>query len=403
MKRASTTWPSARTAPKITAAIKPTIGLTSRAGVVPISHTQDTIGPHCRSIADCAAALGVLQSPTFDNRDPATKGVPLGWQGTGKTRPTNIPTDYTKFLDPKGLKGAVLGITRQGLSGFTNVTTPAPVTDAVEAAFQALTNAGATLVDLDALGYNFAGGPGELLVLCFDFRNDVQAYFGTRVGVPVAGGTLQSAIDFNNAHATVEMPFFNQDIFDLCESMAPGPDDPQPAFGMTYNEALKADHDFTVMNVDGALSAQHLDAIVSATDNPAWSTDLLYGDHFIFGTSSIAAAGGYPIVQVPAGEVFGVPFGISFFGTAFSEPTLIKLASGYEAVTHARANNLPTFAATVPFNNVKGPLQQGEGDGAMHSGAAASSALPGAAAVQGAAAAKPKTMSEKAKRALHGL
>ena len=202
------------------------------------------------------------------------------------------------------------------------------------------------------------------------------------------------------------MPFFNQDIFDLCESLAPGRDDPQPAFGgMTYNQALQADHDFTVMNVDGALSAQHLDAIVSATDNPAWSTDLLYGDHFIFGTSSIAAAGGYPIVQVPAGVVsgFGVPFGISFFGTAFSEPTLIKLASGYEAVTHARANNLPTFAATVPFNNVKGPLQQGEGDGAMHSGAAASSALPGAAAVQGAAAAKPKTMSEKAKRALHGL
>ena len=387
-------------------ALKPTVGLTSRAGVVPISHTQDTIGPHARTVADAAAALGVIQSVSSDGRDPATGGVPLGWQGTGKTRPTNIPTDYTKFLDPNGLKGAVLGITRQGLNGFDPfVPTPAPVTLAVEAAFKALTAAGATLVDLDALGYNFAGGPGELEVLCFDFRNDVAVYFATRSGVPVAGGTLQSAIDFNNAHATVEMPFFNQDIFDLCESMAPGPDDPQPAFGMTYNEALKADHDFTVMNVDGALSAQHLDAIVSATDNPAWSTDLLYGDHFIFGTSSIAAAGGYPIVQVPAGVVsgFGVPFGISFFGTAFSEPTLIKLASGYEAVTHARANNLPTFAATVPFNNVKGPLQQGEGDGAMHSGAAASSALPGAAAVQGAAAAKPKTMSEKAKRALHGL
>jgi amidase len=391
--------------------LKPTVGLTSRAGVVPISHTQDTIGPHARTVADAAAALSVIQSVSSDGRDPATGGVPLGWQGTGKTRPMNIPTDYTKFLDPNGLKGAVLGITRQGLNGFDPlVPTPAPVTAAVEAAFKALTDAGATLVDLDALGYNFSGGPGEFEVLCFDFRNDVAAYFATRSGVPVAGGTLQSAIDFNNAHAAVEMPFFNQDIFDLCESMAPGPDDPQPAFGnVTYNQALKMDHDFTVTNVDGALSAQHLDAIVSATDNPAWSTDLLYGDHFIFGTSSIAAAGGYPIVQVPAGAVFGVPLGVSFFGTAFSEPTLIRLASGYEAATHARAHNLPTFAATVPFDHVKGPLQRGEGDEDIHSGAAASRALPGAAAVQsaasvqGAAAAKPKTMSEKAKRVLHGL
>ena len=350
--------------------IKPTVGLTSRAGVVPISHTQDTVGPHGRTVADAAAALSVAQSRTFDGRDPATGGVPLGWQGTGKTRPTNIPTDYTQFVNPNGLQGATLGITRQGLNGFDPfVPTPAPVTAAVEAAFQALTDAGATLVDLDALGYNFSGGPGEFLVLCFDFRNDVRAYFATRVGVPVAGGTLQTAIDFNNAHADVEMPFFNQDIFDFCNSLAPGPDDPQPAFGgMTYNQALKADHDFTTNNVDAAISAQHLDAIVSATDNPAWATDLLFGDHFIFGTSSIAAAGGYPIVQVPAGfpklcasptqptncTQFGVPLGISFFGTAFSEPTLIKLASGFEAVTQVRAHNLPTSAATAPFTNVQG-------------------------------------------------
>jgi amidase len=394
------------------AAIKPTVGLTSRAGVVPISHTQDTVGPHCRKLADCAAALSVAQSLSSDNRDPATAGVPLGWQGTGKSRPTNIPTDYTTFLDPHGLKGAVLGITRQGLNGFDSfVPTPAPVTAAVEAAFKALTDAGATLVDLDKLNYNFAGGPGEFLVLCFDFRNDLQAYFGTRSGVPVAGGTLQSAIDFNNAHADVEMPFFNQDIFDLCNSLAPGPDDPQPAFGgTTYNQALKADHDFTVNNVDAAISAQHLDAIVSATDNPAWATDLLFGDHFIFGTSSIAAAGGYPIVQVPAGEVFGVPLGISFFGTAFSEPTLIKLASGYEAATHARAHNLPTFAATVPFDHIKGPLQQsGEGAGTMRSAASVSSSAAQAtatvsgAAVAPAAATTNPAASSKAKRVLRQL
>ena len=392
-------------------AIKPTVGLTSRAGIVPISHTQDTFGPHARTVADAAIALGVVQSVSSDGRDSATGGVPLGWQGTGKSRPTNIPTDYTKFLDPNGLKGAVLGITRQGLNGFTNVTTPAPVTAAVEAAFSALTAAGATLVDLDALGYNFSGGPGEFEVLCYDFRNDVRAYFATRSGVPVAGGTLADAIAFNSAHADVEMPYFNQDIFDLCNSMAPGPDDPQPAFGgVTYNQALKSDQDFTVINVDGAINAQHLDAIVSATDNPAWATDLLFGDHFIFGTSSIAASGGYPIVQVPAGAVFGVPLGISFFGTAFSEPTLIKLASGYEASTHSRAHNLPTFAATVPFDHIKGPLQQsGEGADAMRSAASVSSSAAQAAATVSGAAVAPAAAttnpaaSSKAKRVLRQL
>src|SRR5262249_49150138 len=122
------------------------------------------------------------------------------------------------------------------------------------------------------------------------------------------------------------------------------------------------DHNAGVNGIDAAISQFHLDAVVSATDNPAWATDLLYGDHFIFGTSGLAAGPGYPIVQVPAGSVFGVPLGISFFGTAFSEPTLIKLASGYEAATHARAHNLPTFAATVPFDHVKGPLQGSDDD-----------------------------------------
>ncbi|HWZ43849.1 MAG TPA: amidase [Candidatus Saccharimonadales bacterium] len=336
--------------------IKPTVGLTSRAGVVPISHTQDTIGPHGRTVADAAAALGVIQSRSFDGRDAATGGVPLGWQGTGRTRPTNIPTDYTRFVDPNGLRGAKLGLTRAGIGGFDPMSpTPQPVLDAFEVAVEELTNAGATVIDLDAAGFTFAPADGELLVLLFDFRNDVRAYFATRTGVPVAGGTLQSAIDFNNAHAAVEMPFFDQSIFDLANSLAPGPDDPQPAFGgLTYNQALAIDHNAGVNGIDAAISQFGLDAVVSATDNPAWATDLLYGDNFKFGTSGLAAGPGYPIVQVPAGVVFGVPLGISFFGTAFSEPTLIKLASGFEAVTQVRANNLPTFAATVPFNNIQG-------------------------------------------------
>jgi amidase len=338
--------------------LKPTVGLTSRAGIVPISHIQDTFGPHGRTVADAAVALGVVQSRTYDGRDAATGGVPLGWQGRF-TRPTNLPADYTQFLNPHGLKGARLGLTRLGLFGFDPfVPTPQPVVDAFEAAFEALTDAGATVIDLDAAGFTFpngGGGPGEFLILCFDFRNDVQAYFATRVGVPMAGKTLNDAIAFNNAHANEEMPFFNQDIWDLIATMPTGPDDPQPAFGgMTYNQALAADRDFGVNGIDAALSQFNLDAVVTATDNPAWSTDLIFGDHFIFGSSGLAAPEGYPIVQVPAAMVFGAPMGISFFGTAFSEPTLIKLASGFEAATHIRAHNLPTFAETVPFDHIAG-------------------------------------------------
>jgi len=336
--------------------LKPTVGLTSRAGVVPISHTQDTVGVHARTVADAAATLSVIQSRTSDGRDAATGGVPLGWQGTGKARPSGIPTDYTQFVDPNGLRGARIGLTRVGLNGFDPfVPTPQPVTDAIEAAFAKLTDAGAIVIDLDAAGFTFASADGEFLVLLFDFRNDLAAYLATRVGVPVAGGTLQTAIDFNDANAAREMPFFNQDIFDLAAALEPGPDDPQPIFGgLTYNQALAIDHNAGVNGIDAAIKQFRLDAVVSATDNPAWATDLVYGDHFLFGTSGLAAGPGYPIVQVPAGMVFGVPLGISFFGSAFSEPTLIKLASGYEAFTQVRANNLPTFAATAPSTNIGG-------------------------------------------------
>jgi len=390
-------------------AIKPTVGLTSRAGVVPISHIQDTVGPHARTVADAAAALSVIQSRTYDGRDSATGGVPLGWRGRF-ARPTNIPADYTKFLDPNGLKGARIGITRAGLQGFTNVTTPAAVTAAIEAAFKALGDAGATVIDLDAAGFSFTPAFGEFGILLYDFKNDVRAYFATRAGVPVAGGTLQTAIDFNNAHADVEMPFFNQDIFDLANSLnTTDPNAPQDPglFGSntagmaSYNIALDLDQAAGV-SMDQALSTFHLDAVVSATDNPAWSTDLVYGDHFIFGTSGLAAGPGYPIVQVPAGEVFGVPLGISFFGTAFSEPTLIRLASGYEAATQARAHNLPTFSPTVPFDHIKGALQQQNGEGG--NGMRSSSSAASSNTAQAAAAATPKQAARaKLKRMPHHL
>ncbi|MGH9641772.1 MAG: amidase family protein [Terriglobales bacterium] len=339
--------------------IKPTVGLTSRGGIVPISHTQDTFGPHGRYVADAAVALGVVQSLTCDPRDQATCGVPLGWQGR-YPRPSNIPTDYTQFLNKRGLQGARLGVTRVGLTGFDPfVPTPQNILDQFENAITAIQNAGATVIDLDAAGFTFPSAPNELLVLCFDFRNDVKSYLSTRGGVPAAHKDLSALISFDNSHAKEEMPFFNQDLFELCNSLAPGPDDPQPAFGgVTYNQALAQDQNLGVNGIDLALSQFSLDAIVTATDNPAWATDLIYGDHFIYGSSGLAAPEGYPIVQVPAGMVFGAPMGISFFGTAFSEPKLITLASGFEAVTKIRKNNVPTFAQTVPNYSIAGSTLQ---------------------------------------------
>jgi amidase len=327
--------------------LKPTIGLTSRAGVVPISHTQDTVGPHTRTVADAAAVLSVIASRSFDGRDPATGDVPLGWRGRF-TRPANLPTDYTQFLDPDGLRGTRIGVTRAGLNGFDpNAPTPQSVLNLFETAVTAIAAAGATVVDLEAAGFTFPGGDGEFLVLLFDFVGDLRNYFATRVGVPMAGKTLADAIAFNNANAATEMPFFAQEIFDLAESLAPGPDDPQPAFGgMTYNQALEIDRLATVNGIDKALNDFHLDGVVSATGTPAWPTDLIFGDRFFFGTSNLAAIGGYPIINVPLGNLFGLPMGISFFGTAFSEPTLIKLASGFEHTTRARI--VPQFLDDLP-------------------------------------------------------
>jgi amidase len=328
--------------------IKPTVGLTSRAGVVPISHTQDTVGPHGRTVADAAIALSVIQSRTPDARDPATAGVPLGWQG--RARPTNIPADYTRFLDRNGLRGARLGLTRSGIEAA-----PAQVGAAFDEVLEALEAAGATVVDLDAAGFVFPPADGEFLVLVFEFRIDVRDYFATRVRVPLAGRTLADAIAFNEANAGKEMPFFAQEIFELSNSLAPGPNDPQPAFGnMTYNQALEIDRLAGVNGIDKALADFDLDAIIAPTDNPAWATDLLYGDRFLFGSSGLAAGAGYPIVQVPAAMVHGLPLGISFMSTAFSEPMLIKLASGFEAVTRTRAQNPPTFALMLPDEHVDG-------------------------------------------------
>src|SRR5436309_2000575 len=330
--------------------IKPTVGLVSRAGVVPISHTQDTVGPHARTVADAATVLTAIAQRTPDPRDPATSTSPLG--KLGQPRP-NIPADYTGFLNPNGLRGARIGVSRD-FEGFS------AHTDAVfEASLTAMENAGATLVDVFLPHFSdiFSGG-AEFTVLLFDFVQDLQKYLAARVGVPIAGGTLQDAINFNNNNASKEMPFFGQEIFLLAESFSTDPTVTQ-AFGFSYNDALAHDRLIgATEGIDMLLADNNLEAIVAPTDNPAWPTDLINGDHFVIGSSSPAAIVGYPIINVPSGMSFGVPLGISFFSTAFSEPTLIKLASGFEAVTHARQK--PQFLSTLPFANpVAGPGRSG--------------------------------------------
>ena len=346
---------------------KPTIGLVSRAGVVPISHTQDTVGPHGRTVADAVMALNTIASRTADPRDAATSGVPLGWQacspvcnGTplaGKNRPA-LPANYSAFLDPHGLSGARLGLTRQGIQSA-----PPQVVAAFDAAVQAIKDAGGTIVDLDDPVNNFSFSPadGEFLVLEYDLKIDLTKYFHTRVGVPVAGGNLQSAIDFNNAHAIAEMPYFGQEIFLQAQTLTLDPNFCQPGFTsavlpttatcMSYNDALKIDQ-MAGASLDAALTTFNLDAILAPTDSPGWTTDLILADHFLFASSGLAGPSGYPILQVPAGDVLGMPVGISFIGTAFSEPTLIKLGSGFEAVTHARFP--PTFARDITKTHTSG-------------------------------------------------
>lgn len=335
--------------------IKPTVGLVSRGGVVPISHTQDTPGPHGRTVADAVAVLNAIVSRTPDPRDPATSGVPLGWQACNPTctpsqglrpRPA-LPADYSVFLDANGLHGANIGVTRQGVDNA-----PPQIVAAFDNAIAAIKAAGANVIDIDAQGFSFPSADGEFPVLLYDFKGDIKSYFATRVGVPMAGKTLTDAIAFNNANADTEMPYFFQEIWDLSDSLTLDPNAVIDGFGLTYNQALQDDHNFAVNGIDAALQQFGLDAIVAPTDNPAWTTDLLLSDHFVFGSSGLAGPEGYPIINVPAANVLGLPMGISFFGTAFSEPKLIKLASGFEAATHARFE--PTFSGNITTAHTAG-------------------------------------------------
>ncbi len=317
--------------------IKPTVGLTSRAGVVPISHSQDTVGPHGRTVADAAAVLSAIVNTTPDPRDPATSTGPTGPRG-------KVFTDYTQFVDPNGLRRARIGIPRAGIFDFVTE----EVSRTFDAAVDAMKAAGATIVDpadiptIDQINASFE----EIVVLIFEFKRDLNAYLSTRKNVALDSEgfplTLQGLIDFNLAHADQELKWFLQELFDLAQA--------EIFDQATYDAAAPEARRIGGRDgIDAVLQQFRLDALISPTDSPAWTTDLVNGDHFIFGTSSPAAIAGYPIINVPMGNAFGLPVGISFYGTAFSEPKLIKLASGFEAATKARQK--PQFLPTLPLEN----------------------------------------------------
>jgi amidase len=287
--------------------IKPTVGLVSRSGIIPIAHSQDTAGPMARSVRDAAMLLTALTGR--DEEDPATLAAPDG------------RIDYTANLAADGLAGKRIGILRSYHGAGDNP----DVVDVLEASIDLLRAEGAEIIDrieLDTAG----AGDAEYEVLLYEFKTDLEAYLA-RSEAPVR--SLEEIIAFNAAHAETVMPHFGQEI--LVAANAKGGLDSEP-----YREALAESRRITQTALDEAFGRHQLDALIAITNGPAWKTDHVTGDHFSIGSSSYAAIAGYPNVSVPAGFVAGLPIGLSFIGQPFSEPSLIGIAYAYEQVRAAR-------------------------------------------------------------------
>jgi amidase len=299
--------------------IKPTLGLLSRAGIIPIAHSQDTAGPMARTVRDAATLLGVLTG--VDERDPITM----------KAR-AHTERDYTKFLDANGLKGARIGVARQYF-GFND-----HVDRLMEESIAAIRSLGATIVDPANMDSSGKYDATEGVVLSYEFKADVNKYLAG-AHPNVRSRTLADLIKFNEEHHAEELQYFGQEQFIAAEKRG-------PLTTPEYTKALAKNRRLSrAEGIDLVLKKHKVDAIIAPTGGPVWPTDLVNGDHYTGGYSSASAVAGYPHITVPAGFVFGLPVGLSFFAEAWSEPKLIRFAYAFEQATKGR--KAPRFLATI--------------------------------------------------------
>ena len=290
--------------------IKPTVGLTSRTGIIPISHSQDGAGPMCRTVRDAATMLGAITG--IDEEDRATLD----------SRERSY-TDYTQFLKSDGLRGARIGVVRQRF-GFHE-----GVDKVMESALDALKREGAILVDPTNIETSGKFGDSEFIVLLYELKADLNAYLA-RLGPNAPVKTLKDIIEFNEKNREKEMPYFGQDTFIKAEEKG-------PLTSQEYLDALSKNHHLARKEgIDATMDKNNLDALIAPTGGPAWIVDHVNGDYFGGGSSAAAAVAGYPNITVPAGFISGLPVGISFFGRAWSEPVLIRLAFAFEQTTKIR-------------------------------------------------------------------
>jgi len=301
--------------------IKPTIGLVSRTGIVPISHTQDTAGPMTRTVADAAVLLGALTG--VDAADRATLA------SRGKS-----PADYSTALKADGLKGARIGVARKRYFGYSQATDKV-----IDAAIAALKAQGATVIDPADIPTAARLDDCEFEVLLYEFKADLNAYLASR-GTTVAVHSLEDVVAFNKKEEVKEMSYFGQEIMLMAQKKG-------PLTTLAYQKALSTCRSRArSLGIDAVMTRLRLDAIVAPTGSPAWTTDLINGDHFLGASSTPAAVAGYPSITVPAGFVSGLPVGLSFIGRAWSEARLIQYAYAFEQATHHRKP--PQFLKSTP-------------------------------------------------------
>jgi amidase len=296
--------------------IKPTLGLIPRTGIIPIAHSQDTAGPMCRTVSDAAALLTVMAGN--DPADAITSAA------------TTQKKDYTQFLQRDGLRGMKIGVARQYWGRNDKVDM------LIEPHLQVLKDGGATLVDVE-FPHLRDFGDAEYEVLLYEFKEDLNKYLSSRAG---RYRTLSDLIDFNSKNADKEMAYFGQEIFIKAQAKS---DLNDRAYQLALLQTKLMSQE---QGIDGAVAKYGVNAFVAPSGGVAWNIDLVNGDCGVFESSSLAAVAGYPNITVPAGYIQGLPAGISFFGPAFSEPTLIKIAYTFEQATKARKT--PQFLPTFP-------------------------------------------------------